>query len=175
LCVDRARGAGFALSPGGNRRFVRAVLTYLVWWIALFWLWLVYQGEWNRIEWVAAAGAATLGAALATAIASLGLLRYRIPLAAAAGAKRVPLQIVIDFGIVTAALVRRLLGGRVRGTFVVRSFESAGGGARGTGDRGWRAVAATYSPNAYVVDIDPGRHAVLLHDLVENRSSEEPA
>jgi hypothetical protein len=147
----------------------------VAWWIALFWLWLAYQGEWNRIEWVAAAAAATLGAALATTIASLGLLRYRIPLRALVESRRVPQQIVIDFAIVTGALARRLLGRRVEGTFVVRSFESAGSGARATGDRGWRAVAATYSANAYVVDVDPGRHLVLLHDLVENRSSEDPA
>ena len=151
------------------------MLTYVAWWIALFWLWLAYQGEWNRIEWAAAAGAATLGAALATALAARGLLRFRIPLRALSAAKRVPFQIVIDFGIVTVALVRRLMGRRVAGRFVVRSFASAGSGALAAGDRGWRAVAATYSPNAYVVDVDPGRHVVLLHDLVEHRASEEPA
>jgi len=154
---------------------VRRVVTYIFWWIALFWLWLAYQGEWNRIEWVAAAGAATLGAALATAIASLGLLSFRVPLRALADAKNVPLQIVIDFGIITLELVRRVSGKRVAGAFVVRSFESAGSGPLATGDRGARAVLATYSPNAYVVEVDPGRHTVLLHDLVPNRSSEEPA
>jgi len=154
---------------------VRVVVTYVVWWIALFWLWLAYQGEWNRIEWVAAAGAATLGAALATALASLGLLTFRIPWAAFADAKNVPLQIVTDFAIITRALAHRLAGRRVHGRFVVRSFESAGSAARAAGDRGARAVLGTYSPNAYVVDIDPGRHVVLLHDLVPNRNSEKPA
>jgi hypothetical protein len=154
---------------------VRGVLTYVVWWIALFWLWLAYQGEWNRIEWVAAAGAATLGAALATAIASLGLLRFRVPARLLAEARHVPVQVVLDFGIVTLALVRRLMGQRVEGEFVVRSFESAGSGAQAAGDRAARAALATYSPNAYVVDIDPGSHTVLLHDLVPNRDSERPA
>jgi hypothetical protein len=154
---------------------VRAALTYLAWWIALFWLWLAYQGEWNRIEWVAAACAATLAATLATALAALGLLRFRIPVRAIADSKGVPLQIVVDFGIVTVALARRLTGRRVAGPFVTRSFESAGSGAVAAGDRAWRSVLRTYSPNAYVVDIDPGRHVVLLHDLVENRKSEEPA
>jgi hypothetical protein len=141
----------------------------------MFWLWLAYQGEWNRIEWVAAAGAATLAATLATALATLGLLRFRIPGRAIADAKGVPLQLVVDFGIITLALARRLLGRRVAGHFVTRSFESAGSGARAAGDRAWRSVLATYSPNAYVVDVDPGRHVALLHDLVENRKSEEPA
>ena len=154
---------------------MRPVVTYVVWWIALFWLWLAYQDEWNRIEWVAAAGAATLGAALMTAVAAFGLLSFRIPRRALADGKSVPLQIAIDFGIITTALVRRIAGRRVQGQFVVRSFSSAGSGRVAAGDRGARAVLAAYSPNAYVVDIDPGRHEVLLHDLVPNRKSEEPA
>lgn len=154
---------------------MRAVATWLVWWVALFWLWLAYQGEWNRIEWVAAAGAATLGATLATAVAVRPLLRFRIPWRAITDAKSVPLQIVIDFGIVSLALLRRLRGQRVEGTFVVRSFPSAGHGPEAAGDRAWRATLATLSPNAYVVDIDPGSHTVLIHDLVPHRRSEAPA
>ena len=153
---------------------MRAVRTYAVWWIALFWLWLAYQGEWNRIEWIAAAGAATLGAALVAALASLRLLWFRVPLRVLEDAKSTPLQIVIDFGILTLALARRIAGRPVRGRFVSRSFESAGSGARAAGDRAARAVIASYSPNAYVVDIDPGAHTALLHDLVPNRRSEEP-
>jgi hypothetical protein len=154
---------------------VRRVATFVLWWFVLFWAWLAYEGEWNRIEWVAAAGAATFGAALATGVAALGLLQFRVPLRAIAAAWRVPLQSVIDFGIVTLALWRRLRGGRVRGRFVVRPFRTEGGGAVATGERAWRATAATYSPNAYVVDIDPGERTVLLHDLIPNRRSEEPA
>jgi len=148
---------------------VRPVLTFAVWWIALFWLWLAYQGEWNRIEWVAAAGAATLGAALLIGVAALGLVSFRVPLRAVVQSKRVPVQIAIDFGIVSLALVRRLLGRSVDGRFVTRAFPSAGSDATAAGDRAWRAVLGTYSPNAYVIDVDPGRHSVLLHALVENR------
>jgi hypothetical protein len=35
--------------------------------------------------------------------------------------------------------------------------------------------AANFSPNAYVVDVDPHAHTVVLHDLVPYRRSEEPA
>jgi hypothetical protein len=154
---------------------VRTIAIWALWWIALFWVWFAYQGEWNRIEWVAAACAATLGATLATAVARRGLLRFRIPLRAIADAKGVPLQIVIDFGIVSLALARRLAGRPSNGTFVVRSFSSAGRGPQAAGDRAWRAVLATYSPNAYVADIDPRSHTVVLHDLVPHRPSESPA
>jgi len=154
---------------------VRTGLTYAGWWVALFWLWLLYQGEWNKVEWIAAACAATLGAAFVTLIARVGLLRFRVPLRALRDGLNVPLQIAIDFAIVARALVRRLRGRPTRGAFVVRPLPSAGSGAIAAGDRAARGILATYSPNAYVVDLDATNHAVLLHDLEPNRSSEEPA
>src|SRR5437764_11275941 len=108
---------------------MRALTTWVLWWIVLFWLWFALQGEWNRIEWVAAACMAMVGATLATLIASRGLLRYRVPWSAVAASARVPLQVVIDFGIVTGVLVRRLAGRDVRGRFVVRRFQLTGRGA----------------------------------------------
>ena len=47
--------------------------------------------------------------------------------------------------------------------------------AHGVGPRAWTALAASFSPNAYVVDIEPETESVLLHDLVPRRSSESPA
>jgi multisubunit Na+/H+ antiporter MnhE subunit len=156
---------------------VRAVATYLVWWIGLFWLWFFLQGEWNRIEWVAAACEATLGAAFASVLATRGLLRLRVPLAAFRAAKRVPLQVVIDFAIVTAFLARRLAGRRVHGRFVVREYAGAAHGpkARVEGEAAWRALTATFSPNALVIDVDPDGGISYFHDLKRNRASEEPA
>jgi hypothetical protein len=154
---------------------VRTLVTYAGWWVASFWLWIAYQGEWNKVEWVAAACAATLAAAFATLVAHHGLLRYRVPTRALAEGANVPLQIVVDFAIVTRALVRRLLGHETHGAFVVRSLPSAGSGATAAGDRAARGILATYSPNAYVIDLDAANHTVLLHDLVPNRNSEKPA
>jgi hypothetical protein len=154
---------------------VRLVRTYALWWIALFWLWFALQGEWNRIEWVAAACMATVAASLATLVVSRGLLRYRVPLSAIAASARVPLQIVIDFGIVSAVLLRRLAGQDVRGRFVVRRFEPTGRGPTRDGDVAWRVVAAMFSPNALPIDIDPDEGIALFHDLVVHRPSEEPA
>ena len=33
-------------------------------WVVLWWLWVLLAGEWNRAEWIAAAGAATIAATL---------------------------------------------------------------------------------------------------------------
>jgi len=153
---------------------VRTLGTYAGWWVASFWLWILYQGEWNKVDWVAAACAATLAAALAVGLARLGMLRFRVPLQALRDSASVPLQIVLDLWIVTAALGRRLLGAPSTGAFVVRHRPSAGSGARAAGDRAARLAVVTVAPNAYAVDADPGDHTVLLHDLVPNRKSESP-
>ena len=154
---------------------MRTLVTWVLWWIGLFWLWFALQGEWNRIEWVAAAGMATVGATLATLIASRGLLRYRVPWSAIAASAGVPLQVVIDFGIITKVLVRRLAGRNVRGRFVVREFQPRGQGATRRGDAAWRTLVAMISPNALPIDVDPDAGTSFFHDLVVNRRSEEPA
>lgn len=154
---------------------MRTAFTYVLWWIALFWLWFAFQGEWNRIEWVAAACMATVAATLATGLASRGLLRYRVPWSSVVTARRVPLQVVIDFWIITRALVRRLAGANVRGRFVVREFTPTGHGATRAGDVAWRTLTAMLSPNALPIDVDAEQRTSLFHDLVQNRSSEEPA
>jgi hypothetical protein len=154
---------------------VRTIVTWLIWWVALFWLWFAVQGTWNRIQWVAAACMATVAATLGTLVTSRGLLRYRVPLSAITASARVPLQIVLDFGIITAVLARRLAGKDVRGQFVVRQFQARGRGATRRGDIAWRTFAAMFSPNALPIDVDSEQGTSLFHDLVPHRPSEEPA
>lgn len=146
----------------------------VLWWCALWGLWFAFQGEWNRIEWVAAACAATLGSVVAALVVSRGLLSARVPLEWVWRSKTLLPQVVIDFGIITAALARTLAGRRVEGRFVSRSFPAGGDDATSRGVRGFVAVAATYSPNAYVVHIDTELGLALVHDLVVHKPSEEP-
>jgi len=154
---------------------VRRVVTYACWWVALFWLWFAYQGEWDRYEWVAAACGATAAAAFAALVARTGLLQFRLPAKALREGLSVPLQILVDCGILALALARRVVRRPVGGEFVDRPFPSRGTGPIAAGDRAARATLGTYSPNAYVVDLDPHSHRALLHDLVPNRDSERPA
>jgi hypothetical protein len=159
---------------------MRGLLSHLVgWvllWLALFWLWMLLAGDWNRIEWIAAACAATVAATLAELARSSAGVRYRVPVAQVAASATVPLMVVVDLGIVLWALGRSLLRRQVvRGSFRARDFEAGGDDPGGASLRAWTVIAATYSPNAYVVDIDRERNLVLLHDLVPYRRSEEPA
>jgi multisubunit Na+/H+ antiporter MnhE subunit len=152
------------------------VIRHLAWWIgtwlALFWLWLLLAGDWNRIEWIAAACAAAAAATVGEIARSRARVELRIPLRWLARAWTVPVMILVDFGILLWALLGSLARRRVvRGRLRAHGFPSA----EGPGVRAWAAYAANFSPNAYVVDIDPERNHALVHDLVPNRSSEKPA
>lgn len=145
-------------------------------WIALFWLWMLLVGEWQATEWVAAAGAATVGASLGEIARVRAGFAARLPLRAIVDVPQILRAVVVDFGIVVWALVvsvtRRDV---VRGAFRSHELETGGEDLRGVGLRAWTEIAATYSPNAYVVEIEPERGLVLLHDLVPHRPSERPA
>jgi hypothetical protein len=70
--------------------------------------------------------------------------------------------------VLVRSLARRSV---VRGAFRAHAFPAG----EGPGVRAWAVWAAQFSPNAYVVEIDTDRDLVLLHDLVPNRKSEQPA
>jgi hypothetical protein len=144
---------------------MKHVAFWLGWWVALFWLWLLISGDWNRIEIIAAACAATIAASIAEAARSRAGVEAGVPLRWVARAWAVPHQVVADFGILTWALFRRRTG-----VFRSHPFPAAG---EGQGARAWAVWTANFSPNAYVIDVDGDR--VLFHDLVPNRASEEPA
>ncbi len=157
--------------PVGNRRAVgKRVAWWLAWLVLLFWLWLAFVGEWDRTEWVAATLAGALAATVAVLVRAQGELRARFRLRWLTETARVPLQIVVDFW-----LLVRALPSRREGIFHARPTAPRGGGAEQAARRAFVATVATYSPNAYVVDVDRETGEVLLHDLVSNRRSEEPA
>jgi len=154
---------------------VKHVAAWVAWWIALFWFWLLLVGQWNREEVVAAAIAATIAASLAELARTRTGFSARIPLGGLADLPPALGMVVVDFGIVTWALLVSLARRRVvRGELFSRELTDKSR-ARGTGPRAWTTIVASYSPNAFVLDIDPDEQRVLLHDLVRHRASEEPA
>jgi multisubunit Na+/H+ antiporter MnhE subunit len=155
---------------------VKHLVAWLAWWVALFWLWLLLAGEWNRQELVAAAVAAAIAATLAEVARTRTGLHPRLPAQALVDVPQVLGMVVVDFAIVVWALLVSVGRRRVvRGRIVSRELDRGAQAARGAGPRAWTALAASYSPNAYVLDIEPESRTVLVHDLVPNRSSESPA
>jgi hypothetical protein len=155
---------------------VRHVFAWLVWWMSLFWLWFLLVGEWNRQELGAAAISATIAASLAEYARARAGFRARVPLRGIADLPKALGMVIVDFGIVTWALLSSAARRRVvRGRLVSRELAGGPTAAQGVGPRAWTVLVASYSPNAYPIDVDPETRTVLLHDLVPNRRSESPA
>jgi len=155
---------------------VRHVLAWVVAWVALFWLWLLLAGEWNRQEWIAAACAAAVAATLLEIARTRAGVHPRVPWGRLGEARTVPLMVFVDFGIVVWALVASLLRRQVvRGAFRSHDFPAGDDDPGSAAVRAWAGLLATYSPNAYVVDLEPERGLSLVHDLVPYRASEKPA
>lgn len=155
-------------------RLARPALFWLVCWCVLWPLWLVFVGAWDLSDGVAGVAAAAVAATAALVVRDLGLLAFRPRRGRFAGFRRVPLQVFGDFGILVAALGRTLAGRPVRGVFLAKALPANAPGPEAAFARATAEVAATYSPNAYVVDVDLDRNVALMHDLVRNSASEEP-
>ena len=155
---------------------MKLLVRLAVWFALLWWLWMLLVGEWNHFEWIAATAAAAVGSAIFELLRARTRTDARVPLAFVAQARSVPLQVFVDFGIVTWALVRSIATRRVvRGAFREHVFEATGDSAAEVGIRAFADWAANFSPNALPIDIDRKRGISLVHDLVPNRSSEKPA
>lgn len=145
-------------------------------WLALFWLWMLLDGTWNHIAWIAAACAATVAATVGEVARSRAGAELRVPFRWLLRGWTVPWQILVDFWILVRVLVLSLVRRRVvRGVFRSHEFPAGGADLTSVGIRVWANYAGNFSPNAYVVEIEPERSLSLVHDLVPNRSSEEPA
>jgi hypothetical protein len=149
---------------------VKRIAGWIVWFVALWWLWMLLVGEWNHYEWIAATAAAFVAATLFEVMRTVTNAVARVPPVWIRRAATVPYQIFVDFGIVTLALLRP--GG---GAFRAHPFEATGDDAADVGARAWADWTANFSPNAIPVDIDREQGLSLVHDLVPNRSSEKPA
>jgi hypothetical protein len=119
---------------------------WLAWVVLLFGLWLLLAGQWNRVVVIAGAVVAVAAASAATLAWTRAGLEARIPLAWLASARTVPVMIVVDFAVVTRALVRALRRReRVGGAFRVKPFPAPGRGPAGAAVEAWVTVAATVS------------------------------
>ena len=139
---------------------MRAVGRWALAWLALWALWLLYQGEWNAIQIYAASSAATLTLFVALLVRRFALPAVRVERRWLVRAVRIPWLVVKEFWFITAFLVER-------GEGEFRRIDFPAGGAR-PAERGRRAFIATatgYSPNSYVVDVDEDRREVLVHVL----------
>lgn len=149
---------------------------WLLWWLGCFGLWLVLVADWTRLNALAGVCAAAVAATVAECARAVARQDVGVSARLLRRAAAIPLAVVTDFGILVLALARSVSERRVvRGRYVSREVDPGPKTTpEGRARRAWVALLAGYSPNAYLVDIDPETGVALLHDLVPRRSSEEP-
>lgn len=155
---------------------IRQARGLAVWWIILFALWWLLVGEWSLANLVAGAVIATLAAVAGTLVVSMGLVTGRSIGRDLRVLPSVARAVVVDFVVIVGVLARSIASGRrsAVGSFVRRRAEHAPD-AEAASWRAWLTIAATVSPNAYVLDVDPQTDEVVLHDLRPMSLSERPA
>ncbi len=161
--------------PAGQRErrrqapAARRAAGWLVWWVLLMSFWIVVDDSIARDELLAGAGAAALGAFLAELVSYQAATRFRMRAEWLAPALRLPVQVVLDTGIVFAALWRRLARGEeppsgFREIPARFGDDSDEGVTRRMLYVGGRSVA----PNTFVLGIDRDRDVMIVHQLVVN-------
>ena len=151
-----------------------AVLRTVTWWAVLFALWSLFVGQWTTEVALWGMALSLVAAVAAQVVIGNGMLaaqgRWRWTSEVASAARAV----FVDFAILTGALFVALVRRRRR-IGVWREDDSARGSSRLAAGRGaWVTLLATWSPNCYVVDLDPDTGRRLIHDLRPHRPSEQP-
>lgn len=155
---------------------MRHLRAWLILWVALFLAWLLFSGDFNRIEVIAAASAATVAATIGEIARAKAGVHARVPLRLGVPVLRAVVQVVPDFGYLVWALVlsstRREI---VLGQTKRRAFHDVGDDPASVGARAVVLWSANFSPNAIAIDIDREHEQSIVHDLIVNRASERPA
>ena len=155
---------------------MRHFRAWLILWGALFLAWLLFSGDVNHIEVIAAACAATVAATIGEIARTKAGVHAAVPVRIVVPMLRAVGQVVPDFGYLVWALAlsaaRREV---VRGQTKRRAFHDVGDDPRAVGARAIALWSANFSPNAIAIDIDREKNESIVHDLIVNRASERPA
>jgi hypothetical protein len=143
------------------------VVFWLVWWLLLTCLWIPLAFDVAVPELVAGAVAAAAGATLATAVRAQRLISFRLRLRWALRLWRLPVQVVLDTGLLLVALWRRLVMRQpVSGSFRAIPFRDVVDEPEANARRAIAMTIGSIAPNTYVVGIDQDHELILVHQLV---------
>jgi multisubunit Na+/H+ antiporter MnhE subunit len=150
----------------------RKLQTWLAWWILLTGLWLMVDDSLRVDELLAGMASAALAALLVAAVRDpvrdpppARLLGRQWHLVACAAS--LPGLVARDTGEVFAALYRRLAHGELPSSgYTEIPMALRGGASRHRAGRVLLAWEHSLAPNQFAVGIDPGRDAMLVHQLV---------
>ena len=150
------------------RRSTRARLRFgLAWWAVLLAVWLLLVETVALPELLVGVVAAGLAASVAETVRELGYVRFAPRVVWLRYVPRIGGQVLVDCGILFAALGRRLLQRRdVRGVMLRIPVRYGDDSARDAARRALLNFGVSITPNTYVVDLDRETSTVLIHQLV---------
>jgi hypothetical protein len=131
-------------------------------WAILLGFWILLVGTNAGLELLCGALAALIGGVAALTVRTSGLLNVKVDPRLLLALPKLPLQVVVEFWWILAALGRRR---RPHGGYVATPFEAGGDDAEGRGRRGVTGLADSISPNAVFVDAEARGDAALRHVL----------
>jgi multisubunit Na+/H+ antiporter MnhE subunit len=166
--VDRRHQMEARSRPNETRaRPVHFVRVWLAWWAALVVVWLLLVDTFATDELVVGAAASAISASVATAVHRRGYIRFW---PRAVWLREVPSllwETTLDCGRLTDALWRRVVRREpVHGETFRVAFHQGGDNGRDGARRALVNFAVSFTPNSYVVDIDPEGDSLLVHRLV---------
>jgi multisubunit Na+/H+ antiporter MnhE subunit len=149
------------------RNIGRRAGAWFAWWAVLLAFWVVLDYSTERDEVLAGAAAAAIGTFLAEFVTRAAGVRLRMRARWLRPALRLPWQAVTDTTAVFAALWRRLARGEEPASgFRELPVRSGGDGAEDLTRRVLLTGGRSFTPNAFVLGIDPDRDVMVVHQLV---------
>ena len=148
---------------------------WLLAWALLFALWMLLVATVDPLEVLAGAVASALAATGFEVVRRQRIAPLRPKPAWFLRAWSLPFRVAAEFGVVMAALWRRVVLRRpVRGSFRAVPLEVGGRDARSITRRALITAGASLAPNRYVIDFDRTEGRVLVHELVARREDLVP-
>jgi multisubunit Na+/H+ antiporter MnhE subunit len=147
------------------------VRAWIAWFVGLNLLWLLLISAWVPEEEVLGLFASALAATAAVAVQRQGLIRFRPRLRWVLAARSLPVASVRESALVLAALARQLTGGTpVRGRFRTEAVSLPSDPDEAATKRALLTAGRSFPPNEYVLEIDPERELMLIHELIAEDS-----
>jgi hypothetical protein len=160
------------MSGVGRRRppaipAARRVGSWVVWWVLLMSFWVVIDDSLGLSELLAGAGAAALGATVAEFASYQAATRFRMRIEWLVPALSLPGRLVADTALVFAALYKQLVRGEEpRSGFRQQHVRYGTNTAEGKTRRALLVAGRSFTPNGFVLGIDPEREVMVFHQLV---------
>jgi multisubunit Na+/H+ antiporter MnhE subunit len=139
---------------------------WLVCWSVLFGYYLLLADQLKGPEFLVGAVATTLACGAIGIVRRAGALRFRPRLSWVARIRHLPGRILLDCSLVGLALAQRLFTGRCTdGAFHSIPFDPGGDDPTSAARRALVIAGLSVAPNTFVVDIEPERGTILIHQL----------